>query len=67
MIEKFLIKKKVDPRGDHYYWLGYRKQRVIPNDKSDLAAIARGYISISPLKIDFTHNTSVKNLRAKIK
>ena len=65
--EKSLIEKKLDPRGDHYYWLGYRKQRVAPNDKSDLAAISKGYISVSPLKLDFTHNSSIKNLRTVFK
>ncbi len=65
--EKSLIEKRFDPRGDHYYWLGYRKQKVSRNDSSDLAAIAKGYISISPLKIDFTHNSSIKTLGAIFK
>ena len=65
--EKMHIDNKKDPRGEEYYWLGYRKQRIIPKDNSDLAAIARGFISISPLKIDFTHNKSLKLLRDKLK
>ena len=65
--EKMHIESKNDPRGEDYYWLGYRKQKIVPKDNSDLAAIAKGFISISPLKIDFTHNKSLNLLRNKLK
>ena len=65
--EKSHIVRKSDPRGEDYYWLGYRKQRIAPRDKSDLAAISKGLISVSPLKIDFTDNQSLKILRSYFK
>jgi len=65
--EESHIVRKSDPRGEDYFWLGYRKQRLSPRDKSDLAAISNGLISVSPLKIDFTDNQSLKILRSYFK
>src|SRR5262249_44321337 len=47
--------KRTDRRGRDYYWMGFssRTHGLVPG--TDLAAIAEGKISITPLHIDLTH------------
>lgn len=57
------LQSGVDPRGDTYFWVG--PQRI--EDKflrgSDLEAVNRGVISISPLSTDLSHAGAMKKLK----
>ena len=48
--------KREDLRGNDYYWIGYRGTLSNPDDGTDLRAIYDGYVSITPLHVDLTHN-----------
>ena len=43
-----------DPRGYDYFWFGLHHSDSVP-EASDLAAVAEGYISVTPLHYDLTH------------
>jgi 5'-nucleotidase len=58
--------KRTDLRGRDYYWMGFRNQTMTPTDGSDLAAIASGRISVTPLHIDLTHTRSLAELRGRL-
>ncbi|MGE5632508.1 MAG: 5'/3'-nucleotidase SurE [Caulobacteraceae bacterium] len=48
------FEERKDPRGNSYYWLaGELVEEDIPED-SDIYAIRKGYISITPINIDLT-------------
>lgn len=55
--------KGIDPRGRHYYWMTSGHKTIpstnLPNDEllSDIMALQSGYISITPLKANFTDAT----------
>jgi 5'-nucleotidase len=51
-----------DPRGFHYYWFGLHGIEQTPGHASDLEAIAEGYVSVTPLQLDFTHLASLAPL-----
>jgi 5'-nucleotidase len=53
-----------DLRGNTYYWIGYRGKLSNPDDGTDLRAIYDGYISVSPLQVDLTHEAYLTELRA---
>lgn len=53
-----------DLRGNTYYWIGYRGTLSNPDDGTDLKAIYDGYISVSPLQIDLTHEAFLADLQA---
>ena len=55
--------RRRDLRGRDYYWMGFRGQSGVPPQGTDLAAIAEGRISVTPLHIDLTHNESLHALR----
>jgi 5'-nucleotidase len=43
-----------DPRGHDYYWIGGDTPTGIPEDGTDVGALARGYVSVTPLQLDLT-------------
>lgn len=56
------IVKGVDPRGFPYYWFGLHGIEMTPAHNSDLEAIADGFISVTPLQLDLTHDASMARL-----
>jgi 5'-nucleotidase len=56
------IVTNTDPRGYDYHWfaLGQAAQTAAPG--TDLAAVADGYISVTPLHLDMTHGGSLAML-----
>ncbi len=51
-----------DPRGFSYYWFGLHGIEHTPGHATDLEAIADGYVSVTPLQLDFTHEASLAPL-----
>ncbi len=51
-----------DPRGFPYYWFGLHGIEQTPGHASDLEAIADGYVAVTPLQLDFTHEASLAPL-----
>jgi 5'-nucleotidase len=52
-----------DPRGYDYFWFGLDHSDSVPAG-SDLAAVAEGYIAITPLHFDLTHYELLATLDA---
>jgi 5'-nucleotidase len=57
---------RVDPRGKKYYWLTGKAQWMQKTEDSDIAAIEKGYVSITPLQFDLTEYNALEALK-KIK
>lgn len=54
-----------DPRGYKYYWFGLHGIEHTSGHDSDLEAIADGYVSVTPLQLDLTHEASLVALRER--
>ena len=63
---ELFIDEREDLRGNNYYWLGFRRQYGAPAQGTDLAAVKDGYISITPLHLDLTHEKSLVSLSNKM-
>jgi 5'-nucleotidase len=59
------IIQRTDPRGYPYYWLGLGPMVETPGHATDLEAIADGYVSVTPLHLDLTHEPSLDELRSR--
>ena len=59
------IVQRTDPRGYDYYWFGLGPMVQTPGPQTDLEAIADGYVAVSPLHLDLTHDPSMDALRKK--
>jgi 5'-nucleotidase len=56
-----IIERK-DPRGYPYYWFGLGPTVETPGHTTDLEAIADGFVSVTPLHLDLTHDPSLTAL-----
>ena len=54
-----------DPRGYQYYWFGLHGIEHTPGHASDLEAIQDGYVSVTPLQLDLTHEGSLAQLASR--
>lgn len=64
-VDRTRIIRGTDPRGYDYFWFGLDHSDSAP-ESSDLAAVAEGYIAITPLHFDLTHDASLDALRAAV-
>lgn len=55
---------RTDPRGDPYVWIGAQRLEDRAEAGTDLEAVFRGAIAVTPLSIDLTHRDTLGNLRA---
>lgn len=57
------ITESVDPFGRPYYWIGAPREEKASHHDSDISAIMRGAISVTPLHLDLTHTSMLRDLR----
>ncbi len=59
------IDKRTDPRGFNYYWFGLAPVVQTPGHVTDLEALADGFVTVTPLHLDLTHEDSVSELAGR--
>jgi 5'-nucleotidase len=62
-----LLEERIDLRGNPYYWLRDIREDISGKPGSDLDAINRGAIAVTPLHLDLTHRPTVKKLRETLR
>ncbi|OPJ57209.1 5'/3'-nucleotidase SurE [Alkalithermobacter paradoxus] len=60
------FEKRIDPRGNIYYWLGGKTVELEQDENSDVTAIKNGFIAITPLKYDLTHYDRIGRIMKEI-
>ena len=58
--------ERVDPRGEPYLWIGALRESAEPGEGTDLAAIASGFVSVTPVHLDMTHHASLEAFRQRM-
>jgi 5'-nucleotidase len=53
------IEQRTDPRGYDYFWFALGSAVQTPGHVTDLEAVADGYIAVTPLHLDLTHEASL--------
>jgi 5'-nucleotidase len=49
-----VITEKIDPRGEHYYWIAGKVRITGKGPDTDYGAVGRKYISVTPLAVDIS-------------
>lgn len=52
------IDERTDPRGGTYYWIAYAPGEHDRDEESDITAVRSGYVSVTPLHLDLTHEAT---------
>ena len=53
-----------DPWGRDMFWIGGGKSSWSGDEESDFRAVAEGYISVTPLRLDLTHYDHIDMVRS---
>jgi 5'-nucleotidase len=59
------IVQRTDTRGYDYYWFGLAPVVQTPGHTTDLEAIADGFVAVTPLHLDLTHESSLAALAGR--
>ncbi|QNM83363.1 5'/3'-nucleotidase SurE [Sphingomonas sabuli] len=59
------IVERTDPRGYKYYWFGLGPMVQTPSHSTDLEGIVDGFVTVTPLHLDLTHDASLDALRGR--
>lgn len=62
-IYRDVLIKRLDPKGRPYYWIGGDPPSGEPEEGTDIGALARGYVSVTPLNLDMTDEAQLARLR----
>ncbi len=62
-IYRDVLVRRIDPKGKPYYWIGGDVPTGIPEDGTDIGALANGYISVTPIRMDMTDYRFMESLR----
>ena len=57
------LDRRLDPRGQAYYWIGGDSPTGVPEEGTDIGSLAEGYVSITPLHLDLTANKMLGKLQ----
>ncbi|MEK9753726.1 MAG: 5'/3'-nucleotidase SurE [Rhodospirillaceae bacterium] len=60
------IQQGRDPRGDSYFWIGAQRDEEKFRVGTDLEAVERGAVAVTPLTMDLTHAATLKKLKGTI-
>lgn len=56
--------ERLDPRGEPYVWIGALREDTELREGTDVAALAAGFVSVTPIHLDMTHHASFATLQA---
>ena len=59
-----LLVERKDPRGRPYYWIGGEAPTGVHEEGTDVGALMDGYVSITPLQLDLTHQQTILMLQS---
>ncbi len=57
------ISRGTDPRGEPYFWIGAQREQDRYRAHTDLEAVMRGAVSVTPLSMDLTHGPTYEALQ----
>lgn len=55
--------RREDPRGKPYYWIGGDEPTGLPEEGTDIGALAGNYVSVTPVQLDLTAYQALDGLR----
>jgi 5'-nucleotidase len=58
-----VITEKIDPRGEHYYWIAGTVRVTGKGPETDYGAVEKGLISVTPLAIDNTADEYIESFK----
>ncbi|WP_366656413.1 5'/3'-nucleotidase SurE [Fodinicurvata sp. EGI_FJ10296] len=61
-----VLDERTDPRGRSYFWIGSSRSDQEAPDDTDIKALSRGQITVTPLHLDLTHHATLATLKGAL-
>lgn len=58
------LDRRIDPRGQPYYWTAGDNPTGIPERGTDIGALSEGYVSVTPIQLDLTCYQAIPDLNS---
>lgn len=58
----YRLEERLDPRGRPYVWIGSSRQNPFFEGENDIVMVNEGYITVTPLFVDLTHDKSLADV-----
>jgi 5'-nucleotidase len=62
-LQTAMLDRRIDARGNPYFWIGFKRERSNPHPGTDLRAVADKFISVTPLHLNLTELRVMESLR----
>jgi 5'-nucleotidase len=56
------FEKRIDPRGRAYYWATNEPPPPPSDEETDLSALSKGFVTLTPLHYDLTKRTMLEEM-----
>lgn len=66
LLHNLFVEERADGRGFPYFWIRFGRSPVEAPDATDIAALHKGIISVTPLTLDLTARSMMKGLEAAL-
>ncbi len=57
------IEERKDPRGNSYYWLGGKVEDIVDRDDTDVSAVVKNFVSVTPVHFDLTNYSIIDQIK----
>ena len=58
-----IFHRRTDPRGNVYYWMDGELEQLGDTTDTDVEALKKGMVSLTPIWFDLTHHAALAHLR----
>jgi 5'-nucleotidase len=58
----YRLEERLDPRGRPYVWIGSSRQNPFFEGENDIVMVKEGYITVTPLFVDLTHDETLDRI-----
>jgi 5'/3'-nucleotidase SurE len=65
-LQEVMIDRRVDMRGYAYFWIGFRREKFVAKQGTDLGALSVKKISVTPLQLNLTDWKLVQSMKGVI-
>ena len=65
-LQETVIDRRIDMRGNAYFWIGFRREQFTAKPGTDLGALAVRKISVTPLQLNLTDWKVLQTMKSRI-
>ena len=65
-LQTAMLDRRIDARGNPYFWIGFKRVRSTPPEGTDLHAIYNKRIAVTPLHLNLTEHAVLEKMKREM-